>query len=319
MRAPEAGSFGHAKGGLGMSIATRQKWQRAGNRGRLSLLIAAAIAWLLGGSTALAQGDLSGKYIVRMHQDQPDRIPGPEIGEFLGLPLNDSARQFALSWDPARLTLPEQQCRSHSSPYMYRGPMSLRIWEERDPITQDLLKTMMYISNYEQMRTIWMDGRAHPSKNARHTWMGFSTGKWEGKVLTVRTTHIKQSWHRRNGVVQSDQATLTERFTRQGDYLTHISIVEDPVYLTEPLIRSESFLLAPEREGQQVWTYPCEVIVEVYRPQGSVPHFQPGENPFIEELVQRWGLSAETFSGGAAQMYPEYILKHDVRARRPAP
>jgi hypothetical protein len=31
-----------------------------------------------------------------------------------------------------------------------------------------------------------MDGRAHPSNAAPHTWMGFSTGKWDGNILTVQ-------------------------------------------------------------------------------------------------------------------------------------
>jgi hypothetical protein len=54
------------------------------------------------------------------------------------------------------------------------------------------------ISNFQQRRVVWMDGRAHPSANAEHTWMGFSTGRWEGDALVVTTAHIKQMWHRRN-------------------------------------------------------------------------------------------------------------------------
>ena len=57
--------------------------------------------------------------------------------DYLGLPINEAARQFADSWDPSRITLPEEQCRVHVSPYIYRGPTNLRIWEEKDPKTQD--------------------------------------------------------------------------------------------------------------------------------------------------------------------------------------
>jgi len=67
---------------------------------------------------------------------------------------------------------------------MYRGPLLLRIWEERDPQTQDLIALRQYISNYEQNRTIYTDGRPHPPAYAAHTWMGFSTGKWDGNILT---------------------------------------------------------------------------------------------------------------------------------------
>ncbi len=53
-----------------------------------------------------------------------------------------------------------------------------------------------------------MDGRSHPSEYAPHTFMGFSTGEWQGDILTVKTTHIKQGFVRRNGLVQSDLATM---------------------------------------------------------------------------------------------------------------
>ena len=39
-------------------------------------------------------------------------------------------------------------------------------------------------------------------------------------MLTVTTTHIKQNWHRRNGVPQSDRTTMIDRFIRAGDILT---------------------------------------------------------------------------------------------------
>ena len=107
-------------------------------------------------------------------------------------PISDSARQFADSWDPSRITLPEEQCRVHVSPYIFRGPLNLRIWEEKHPKTQDLVAIKMYSSTYEQTRTIWMDGRPHPGPNAPHTWMGFSTGRWDGDMFVVETTHLKQ-------------------------------------------------------------------------------------------------------------------------------
>lgn len=285
----------------------------------LATLRAALAVSCFGVSTLAFGQDLSGKYTVLMHEDQPDRMPGPELGDFAGLPINAAARQQALSWVPTRMTLPEHQCRSHSSPYIFRGPLSLRIWEERDTETQVLVKTMMYIATYEQTREIYMDGRPHPSKFAPHTWMGFSTGRWEGNILRVETTHIKQMFHRRNGLPQSDHTTLTEFFSRQGDYLTRVSVTRDPDYLAEPLIKSESFLYNPGREGQQAWTWPCEVADEVVRPQGYVPHYLPGKNPFLEELAQRWNISAESFAGGPETMYPEYVLKHNVRGTRAAP
>ena len=206
---------------------------------------------LLCGSPAFAQLDLTGIWSPVFHEDQPERIPGPELVDYLGLPINDAARQWALAWDPSRLTLPEHQCQVHTVAYMYRGPLLLRIWEERDPQTQDLIAIRQYISNYEQNRTIYMDGRPHPPPYAAHTWMGFSTGKWEGNILTVTTTHIKQGWHRRNGLPSSDRITLVEHFIRHDDHLTHVTVVTDPDYLTEPLIKSQDFTLNSQRGGNR--------------------------------------------------------------------
>ena len=53
-----------------------------------------------------------------------------------------------------------------------------------------------------------------PSPNAQHSWQGFSTGEWEGDMLKVTTTHLKEGWVRRNGLPRSDKATLIEYFIR---------------------------------------------------------------------------------------------------------
>ena len=252
-----------------------------------------------------SQSDLSGVWGARYHEDQPERIPGPSLVDFLGLPMNESARRFALSWDSQRLAAPEHQCQVHTVAYIYRGPLQLRIWEDRDPVTKELIAIKQYINTYEQERTIWMDGRKHPSENAAHTWMGFSTGQWNGSMLTVTTTHIKQGWYRRNGFLSSDRITLREHFIRHGDQLVHISIAQDPDYLEEPLIKSENFVLTTTGTGN--WLWPCEYIVEsAERDPGDVPHYLPGENPFLEEFAGKHGVPVDAVLGGRKTSYPEY-------------
>ncbi len=228
--------------------------------------------------------------------------------EYAGLPITEGARLFAESWDASRATLPEHQCQVHVASYIYRGPLNLRIWEIKDPQSQRIIALRQYISTYEQNRTIWMDGRAHPPEGAVHTWMGFSTGVWEGNMLTVHTTHMKDGWARRNGLPLSDQADLIEHFIRHGDRMTHVMIVSDPNYLTEPLIKTQTFnLVVPE--GQN-WLYPCESVVEIAnRPRGLVPHYLPGENPFLNEYADQYHLPREAVLGGAETMYPEYQTK----------
>jgi hypothetical protein len=280
---------------------------------------AIALAALVCASPAFAQADMDGTWQPRYQEDQPERIPGPELKDYLGLPINDAARQFADSWDPGRIALPEEQCRVHVSPYIYRGPTNLRIWEEKHPKTQDVVAIKHYHSTYEQTRTIYMDGRPHPGPNAAHTWMGFSTGHWEGDMLVIETSHLKQGWVRRNGLPMSDQAHMTEYWVRNGDLLTQIFMLFDPVYLTEPLVKSTEFVRSPRELPAGTWLWVCDPVVEIAtREEGAVPAYLPGEHPFETEFDQRHGIPHVATRGGAATMYPEFqdVVK---QAPKPAP
>jgi hypothetical protein len=284
------------------------------------LLIPAA--WIMT-APARAEIDLSGDWAVRIHSDNQDRTAGPELGDYTALPVNDAARALADTWDASRLSLQEHQCMSHMIPYMSQAPFPFRITMVRDPDTQRLIAIKFYYQVYEQTQTVWMDGRPHPSKYAKHSNMGFSTGKWERDMLTVYTTHIKQGWTRRNGIAQSADATLTEHWMRHGDYLSHVSIMTDPAYLTEPYIRTDDFALEPRTRG--LWLYACEATKDEIagRPRGYVPSFLFGENPYLK-AAQVHGITAEEARGGAEEMYPEYQLKlkkmeSDAAAKKSAP
>jgi hypothetical protein len=282
-------------------------------------LAAVALGAVLGVSApALAQVSLVGEWSPRYHEDQPDRIPGPELGDYTGLPLTDGARLAADSWDASRLTLREHQCKVHISPYILHGPIQIRMWEEKDPRTQQLLAIRMYLNTYEQDRTIWMDGRPHPPEYAPHTFQGFSTGKWDGDILTVYTTHIKQEWIRRNGVPNSEKSTMIEHFIRHGNIMSHLEIWSDPVYLTEPLIRSEDFVLNERTAGN--WLWPCEYVDEIVdRSHSAVPHYLPGKSPFDGDFAYRYGVPVEAAKGGAATTYPEYMATLKTLPKPPKP
>jgi hypothetical protein len=79
---------------------------RKGRRPTVPLL--ALFLVLLATPDALAQTSLAGAWAALFHEDQPERGPGPELGEFGGLPVNDAARHYADAWNSARLTVPQR-------------------------------------------------------------------------------------------------------------------------------------------------------------------------------------------------------------------
>jgi len=291
----------------------------------VGVVIVAGFFAVVGVRPASAQVDLSGMWAPIFHEDQVERVPGPEIGDYSGLPINDAARMRADSWMSSLLTLPEHQCKPHPSTYGFRGVGNLRITADVDRATQATIKLDTHIQWQEQEREIWMDGRPHPPEYAAHTWQGFSTGRWEGNVLVVTTTHLKAGWIRRNGLLITDHATMTERFIRHGNYLTHISMIEDPSYLTEPLIRSNGFALTL---NPAMPPYPCHPAVEVPHEKGEVPHYLPGENPFLGEYAKKNNLPLQEVRGGADTSLPESMKpgfkpqpaeSREPKAQGPAP
>jgi hypothetical protein len=254
---------------------------------------------------AAAQVDFSGEWAPLYHEDAADRIPGPEIGDYMALPLNDAARMRGDTFDADRLSMVMQfQCRPHSSDYGMRGLGNLRIGKEIEPMHQRLVAFTTYMPAWGSTRTIWLDGRPHPPAYAEHTFQGFSTGKWEGNRLTITTTHLKANYHRRNEVPSSDERTVTEHWIRHGDLLTVVTVVDDPVFFTEPLVRSQNWFLDP---GQQVPQFYCEYVTELPPvTEDSVPHHLPGANPNLTEAAGWYGLPHEVLRGGAEKMRPEY-------------
>ena len=285
-----------------------------------SLAIAALLT--VAAAPAAAQVDLVGEWgaLNQVSEDQPHRAPGADLGDYTGLPINDAARLKARSWDASVLSQPERQAQPHPVQYAYRGGggPNLRIEKVLDPYTSQLIAYTFTGYFGRADRTIWMDGRPHPSKYAPHTWAGFTTGQWQGSTLVTRTTHIKWGWIRRNGVATSDQAEVVTYYTRNENVLTVTWIVYDPLYLSEPFIRSSDFIAAPRGvtaaafgvepadRGNNIFAQ-CLAREEIARPDlHYVPHYLEGTNPFVGEHAKKLGVPVEATLGGAETALPEY-------------
>jgi hypothetical protein len=106
---------------------------------------------------------------------------------------------------------------------------------------------------------------------------------------------------------------LIEYFIRHGDFFTLVTDIEDPAYMTEPLIRTSNWILDM---GIRILPNLCIPSVEVPHPEGYVAHHLPGENPWLIEFASTYGIPVEAARGGAETMYPEYQEK---LAKMPAP
>jgi glyoxylase-like metal-dependent hydrolase (beta-lactamase superfamily II) len=266
--------------------------------------VAAAAVFLASVVTSSAQVSFVGDWSGRYHEDQPDRVPGEEPGNAAGIPVNDAARLYMDSWNEARYSVLEHQCAPYTLPYIFFGPNQFRIWETKHPDTQELIAIEMYQGTFQQRRTIWMDGRPHPPEYAPHTFMGFSTGEFNGDILTITTTHIKAGYFRRGGVPASDRTTVVEHWMRHGNMLNHVTIATDPVYLTEPYIRSQEFVQM--ERGNQNWLYNCEYAPEVPRDRHEVPHYLPGQNPWMGEYEGKYVMPRDGVRGGAETLRPDW-------------
>jgi len=300
---------------------------------RLAVGVGAFAACILFGRPAIAQidFDIVGSWdqpavgtvlgpgiaaIFGFEEDSTERADGPALVDYLGIPLNAEGRARALAYDGALLGVPEHVCMRHPSQYSFWGPARLRIESELDA-NLDVVAYKVGGTFRRADRTIWMDGRPHPTKYAPHTWAGFTTGEWRGSTLVTTTTHLKWGWIRRNGVPSSDQATVVTYYTRNENILTITWLVYDPLYLTEPYIKSVDFIAAPggdttatfgleppDRGNLFAQCFPRE---EIARPDlHYVPNYVEGANPFVGERAKELGIPVEATLGGAETALPEY-------------
>ena len=199
-------------------------------------------------------------------------------------------------------SLLEWQGRPHPVTYSMRAPRpDFRMGTVVDPKTERLIAYTITGLFGRADRTIWLDGRPHPSKYAEHLWQGFSTGEWVDGGLKVTTTHIKYSFVHRNGIPLSPYAVMTEYYWRHGDFLTLAIIVEDPIYLTEPLVRTATFKRDPNLTIPAL--QPFEVAEELPSlEKGQVPAYPLGTTH--PEYATRHNLPFEASQGGAADDVP---------------
>ena len=284
---------------------------------RLQLLFALALS---PASMVFAQVDFTGAWDhpgLFGHEDFNDRGAGPEIGDFLGLPLNEAGIRKAESYSGSWLSVPEHQCTPHPAAYQLWGPNTLIVNTQYDRVRR-VAEAIRLDGTFGIDRTVWLDGRAHPPPEALHTFNGFSTGRWEGDSLVVETTHMKPGWLRRNGTPTSERAKMIEYFTRFDDYLLVTTIIDDPVYVAEPFVRTTEYLPTarpapvlgdPFTRNDGPIFYKCFPAEETTADKYFVPHYLPGENTLLDEFSEKYAIPRWAMEAGAATMFPEFAAR----------
>ena len=118
------------------------------------------------------------------------------------------------------------------------------------------LLVMLFEDDIPSHRQVFLDGREHP-KDPNPSWMGHSTGRWEGDTLVVDTAGFNdRSWLDPAGHPHTEKMHIVERMRRPD--LGHIEIeftIEDPGALAKPWVIKR---VADLDSDDEIGEYVCE-------------------------------------------------------------
>jgi hypothetical protein len=134
---------------------------------------------------------------------------------------------------------PTHDCFPYGPTRMYTTP---RPWEIRQ--LPDVV--LLIFEGDHWVRRVYMDGREHPDGYPL-TWMGHSTGKYDGDSLIIDTVGMREgTWLDHMGHPHSDALHLTERLRRVDHDTLQIDLTfDDPKTYTKPWTGKKIFKLAP--------------------------------------------------------------------------
>jgi hypothetical protein len=93
-------------------------------------------------------------------------------------------------------------------------------------------------------RQIFTDGRPLPA-DPNPSWVGYSTGKWEGDTLVVQTSGFRDGlWLDANGSPLTEEARVTERFRRvtYGKLEIDVTVNDRKAYTAPWTVRLNQFI-----------------------------------------------------------------------------
>jgi len=220
---------------------------------------------------AAAPIDITGNWVSVVTEDWRWRMVLPKKGDYSSVPLSAEGRKVADTWDPSEMA--SDGCKPFGAAGLMRVPGRLRITWEDDA-------TLKIETDAGQQTRLLRFGTTQKPATAARTWQGHSAAEWEripqpgglgvslqtapGRTGTLKvvTTNLRAGYLRRNGVPYSEDALVTEYFDRLSefgsDWLTVITLVDDPKYLSTQFITSTHF--KREADASKWSAAPCDSL-----------------------------------------------------------
>jgi hypothetical protein len=159
-----------------------------------------------------------------------------------GLPYQPWAAEIVKRTREDRSHDPNSRCLPTGIVRMYTHPLFRKIIQTPG---------LVVILNEREVtyRQIFTDGRTLPV-DPQPSWVGYSTGKWEGDTLVIQTSGFRDGlWLDASGSPLTEAGKITERIRRVNFGKLEIEItVDDPKAYTSPWTVKLTQLLAPDTD-----------------------------------------------------------------------
>ena len=227
---------------------------------RIGCVAMASATALLSWSAVAAPPDISGTWLPEESLSTPWQDP---------LPLTDAARARYAAFDPDR-DEPASFCMPLGTPRnTLSGTSPLEVLQAADRVYFVFQPNLL---NAETRRVYLNKPLPAADPDRLPTWLGMSSGKWEGDTLSVETIEMEaQAILNVAGVSHAGGLRVKERWhlardPQRGRLLVNDMVLEDPATFTAPLRLKRVFAWSPDarlQEGQcsdrlwidQIWRH----------------------------------------------------------------
>ena len=160
------------------------------------------------------------------------------------LVVNDKGKAAQASYNALASMNPESTCVGRPTP---AALVSSGLYLMEIDLTQQAKVVTIRSEAFNEVRSVYMDGRTHPSPDQRFA-AGHSIGRWDGDTLVVDTANFAD--HRspyQTGVPSGRQKHVIERYrlTKDGTHIDADFVLEDPEFLVQPMTHRRQLIHSP--------------------------------------------------------------------------